>query len=105
MENILTEAHRIIYGEREQTYGDPSKNLRSIAGFWNHYIASKYGTDSRLTPTDVCAMMRLLKEARLINTPGHHDSLVDLCGYAALEERMQNADKEGTQKDSTAPAK
>jgi hypothetical protein len=82
-ENVLQEAERIIYGDREKTYGSPSKNLLRIAEMWNAYL----GEESGLTAQDVCVMMILLKSARLANTPGHRDSVVDICGYAALIER------------------
>ena len=82
-ENVLEEAQRIIYGDREKTYGSPSKNLQVIAEMWNAYL----GNEVCLTAQDVCVMMILLKSARLKNTPGHRDSVVDICGYAALIER------------------
>ena len=82
-ETVLSEANRIIYGDREKTYGSPSKNLLRIAEMWNAYL----GEGSGLTAQDVCVMMILLKSARLANTPGHRDSIVDICGYAALIER------------------
>lgn len=81
---ILEEAHDVIYGEREQTYGDPGKNLRAIAEFWSTYL------DHPVTYQDVCNMMVLMKVARLKNTPGHHDSLVDIAGYTALQDRVNN---------------
>lgn len=80
-ESVLSEANRIIYGDREKTYGSPSKNLKVIAKFWGEYLGTK------LSAQDVCVMMILLKAARLRNTPGHRDSVVDICGYAALIER------------------
>ena len=88
---VLKQAHDVIYGEREQTYGDPGKNLRVVANFWENYLAARghWDRDSEgLTSEDVCHMMSLLKIARLTNTPSHHDSLVDLCGYTALVERI-----------------
>lgn len=102
--SILDTAKEVIYGDREQTYGSPSKNLEVIANFWENYLHAKglWNTDSAgLTPEDVCHMMVLLKVARLTNTPGHRDSLVDICGYAALVERVQNANggrDDGTKK-------
>lgn len=93
--SILDEANIIIYGEREQTYGDPGKNLRIIADYWNTYLIGK-GFDflEGLDYDDVCNMMVLVKLARLGNTPGHHDSLVDICGYTALQERVKNANQQ-----------
>lgn len=85
-QNILREAESIIYGDREQTYGKPSKNLTCIAQFWTAYLNNR-NSDNGLTATDVAAMMTLLKIARLANSPDHRDSLVDGCGYLALIER------------------
>lgn len=84
--SILKEANTIIYGDREKTYGHPSKNLKTIAQMWNAYLEAK--TDKgELNAKDVATMMVLLKTARLANDPSHRDSLVDICGYAALIER------------------
>ena len=80
-ETVLHEAERIIYGDREMTYGHPSKNLWTIAKFWGEYLGTT------LTAKDVCVMMMLLKIARLRNNQNHRDSIVDTIGYAALMER------------------
>lgn len=90
MSNVLEEAKTIIYGDREKTYGHPSKNLLAIAHMWEIYLLSRglLDPDSEgLKPEDVAIMMVLLKAARLGNDPSHRDSLVDICGYAALVER------------------
>lgn len=94
--NVLEEAKNIIYGDREKTYGKPSKNLDTIAKMWSAYLNSSVG--SVFSPTgeqidlifdakDVAIMMVLLKAARLANDQDHRDSVVDICGYAALIER------------------
>lgn len=80
-ENVLEEAQRIIYGDREKTYGHPAKNLTTTASFWGEYLGTQ------ITAKDVCVMMMLLKIARLRNDINHRDSVVDTCGYAALIER------------------
>ena len=91
--NILEEAQQIIYGDREQTYGKPSKNLACIARFWSAYLDNRQDSGGDLTATDVAAMMALLKIARLANSPTHRDSLVDGCGYLGLVERChENSD-------------
>lgn len=81
--SILDEAKEIIYGDREKTYGSPAKNLNMIAELWGAYHGVLF------TAEDVCNMMILLKVARLANDPKHRDSQIDLCGYAALMERIQ----------------
>ena len=83
--SVLKEAHKIIYGDREKTYGKPSKNLDTIAKMWNAYINAVDKRD--LTAKDVACLMILLKTARLANDQSHRDSVVDICGYAALIER------------------
>jgi hypothetical protein len=91
MKTILQDAHEIIYGDREQTYGDPGKNLRTIASFWENYLDARglWNRDSPgLSPKDVAYMMSLLKIARLANDPEHRDSQVDACGYMGLAERV-----------------
>jgi len=93
--NILLEANKIIYGEREQAYGNPRFNLDTISQFWSTYlnrkfpeVVSAFGT-FYMAAEDVAQMMILLKTARLIHNPTHVDSLTDQCGYAALQHRIQ----------------
>lgn len=83
------EARKVIYGDREQTYGHPSKNLQLIAEFWTSYL----GIETPLTCDDVCNMMILMKTARLKNMPEHRDSLVDTIGYTLLKERCREVDE------------
>jgi hypothetical protein len=80
----LKKAHDIVHGDREQTYGDPGKNLRIVAQYWSTH------TGITLTETDVCIMMQLLKIARLRNDHEHDDSWIDIIGYAALKNRINN---------------
>ena len=84
--NVLKEANAIIYGDREKTYGHPSKNLKTIAVMWNAYLNAKKD-EEEINAKDVAALMMLVKVARFANDPTHRDNLVDICGYAALVER------------------
>jgi hypothetical protein len=93
--SVLDEAKEIIYGDREKTYGHPSKNLRNIGLYWQTYLEAKgVQFQNYLTPQDVSVMMILLKCARLANDPTHRDSVVDICGYAALIERCEEPNNE-----------
>ncbi len=83
--NILEEAQAVVYGPRAEAYGHPSKNFDRIARLWNAYT----GLD--LSHDDVALMMVLVKVARLQETPRHRDSLVDIAGYAATVERLDDA--------------
>lgn len=85
--SVLQQANEIIYGDREQTYGNPAVNLSTIASYWSTHLSAKYQQNIQLTTDDVTVMMMQLKIARLANSPKHEDSLVDICGYAALADR------------------
>lgn len=98
--SVLKEAEDIIYGDREKTYGHPSKNLKTIAQMWTSYINSASGTlynkegndiTLEIEAKDVAILMMLVKVARFANDPTHRDNLVDICGYAALVERCDEA--------------
>ena len=86
-ETIADKAKRIVFGDREQTYGDPGKNLRMIAGMWSAYLGIE------ITPEQVCDMMVQLKIARLKSSPDHEDSKVDIIGYTLLKERLKENEK------------
>jgi hypothetical protein len=95
--NALQKAEEIIYGDREKTYGHPAINLNRIARYWQTYLESRvtdpFSAGAPLTAQDVAQMMILVKIARLNNQPDHEDSIVDICGYAALIERCHEAQK------------
>lgn len=78
---ILDEASEVVFGDREATYGHPSINLERIAAFW----AVVFGHP--ITIEQVCHAMIAVKLARAIHSPNHRDTMVDICGYAALLER------------------
>jgi hypothetical protein len=86
---VLQEAQDIIYGDREQTYGHPAKNLVQIAGLWTAYLQAKRGNDGvKINASDVAMMMMLVKMARQQNS-FKRDNIVDMCGYAALLARIE----------------
>jgi hypothetical protein len=90
--SILDEADAIIYGDREQTYGNPGINLQRIARFWTAHILGrmeslKPGEAFELTAEDVAWMMVNLKQSRQIHK-AKRDNLVDAVGYVALIERL-----------------
>lgn len=87
-DTILDEAKKVIWGDREKTYGQPDLNMRRIAGFWSVIL----GTDVTVDQAVLC--MVAVKLARLVHNPDHRDSQVDLCGYTALLERIYEAENE-----------
>lgn len=86
---ILETAKRCVCGDREQDYGSPENNFRTIASMWNSYL---YGAGlienhtenwKGIMPKDVAAMLALLKVARIASGHAKADNWVDLAGYAA----------------------
>lgn len=78
---IADDAKRIVTGARRSAYGKPEDNFERIARFWQAYFANTGRADANVTAADVSPLMRLMKEARLCETPDHRDSFVDLVGY------------------------
>jgi hypothetical protein len=78
-------AQALVDGERHKVYGHPLPNHERIAAFWTVRLADKLKDDAVIEPHEAAACMRLVKESRLIETPGHDDSLVDISGYSQVE--------------------
>lgn len=76
-EEILKEALETV-SARGDVYGPPEENFQNIADLWKAYWGAP------ISAHDVAVMMMLVKVARLMKSPYHHDSWVDICGYAAL---------------------
>jgi hypothetical protein len=91
--DLLDEAKKIVTGARRQTYGAPEDNFRVIADLWATYLRRTHAGHItgvlRVEAKDVAQMMILMKVARLAESPDHHDSVVDIAGYAACAARLQ----------------
>jgi hypothetical protein len=85
--NAIDLAKEIIYGDREQTYGHPSKNLVAISQLWTIYLHQKYASNVIVNAEDVCWMMNLLKMTRQMNQV-KQDNVIDAIGYLALIDRL-----------------
>ena len=79
---VADEAKRIVSGARRSAYGKPEDNFERIARFWQVYFENTGRPEANVMAADVSPLMRLMKEARLCETPNHRDSFVDLVGYA-----------------------
>ena len=75
---LLDEANKILHGKRSEDYGSIESNFGQIAALWNIYLERR----KNIEPHDVCAMMALLKIARLSHK-ADFDGALDLAGYAA----------------------
>jgi len=78
---ILTQAGVCVNGDRDQQYGSPERSFETIAALWNSYLMNR--EDRFLSPTDVAAMLALLKIARISTGANKDDNWIDLAGYAA----------------------
>jgi len=71
------EAAKNAVVERGENYGGVRENHQRIAALWSVVL----GQD--VTPEQVVLCMTCLKVARLMETPDHEDSWVDIAGYGA----------------------
>jgi hypothetical protein len=78
----MTASRIVRNGERQAVYGHPADDFRRTAAMWS----VTFGVE--VTPLQVAIAMGQLKMSRLIGTPGHRDSIVDLVGYAVCYERI-----------------
>jgi hypothetical protein len=76
-DEILQDAATII-AERSAAYGDAATSMATIAARWSLTLGHQ------VTPTQVVLCMIDLKLTRLRHDPTHHDSVLDVIGYAAL---------------------
>lgn len=85
--SCLDKAGELVDGDRQATYGHPDDDFGGVTR-----AAAYLGVD----PTDIAAhpelhhalYMILVKIHRLVQTPDHHDSVVDICGYARTYEKI-----------------
>ena len=92
-ESVAAEADRIVSGERQADYGHPADAFRQLADLLNALGFRRVKSPDKISTVNLSAedgpvIIRMLKETRLYSTPGHRDSLVDICGYAKVEEMI-----------------
>lgn len=93
---LLDEVMEIVHKDRNANYGSPENNFQQIADLWNAYLrAVELNRGNvymvKISPADVAIMNMLIKVARLAKNPNHHDSAVDIAGYAACLADVQSA--------------
>ena len=80
---ILEEVKDLLNGDRQREYGPPDKSLEIIAKLWTTYMQTSLNVDLKITSSDVCMLMILLKVARQANSKDR-DSYRDIIGYTAI---------------------
>lgn len=81
-ETILQEAQRLVYGDRQATYGHPADDYGRTAQMWSAILGVE--VTAKLAALCMCAV----KISREVNAP-KRDNLVDLAGYAGVAARVQ----------------
>lgn len=77
-QEILTVAEELVNGPRAEDYGDAAENFQRVADLWSPIFGQE------VTKAQVVQAMIGLKLSRLINSPEHTDTWIDIAGYAAL---------------------
>lgn len=83
---ILEEAMDIIYGQRKTDYGTALKNMQDTADLWSVQLQTK------VTWQQVVQCMIQVKMARLVTSPNHRDSYVDIAGYAGVYDKAHRGE-------------
>lgn len=84
--DILYEAHRLTYGDRDKNYGSPLINHQRIAAIWSVILGQE------IRPDQVALCMAGVKLARLVETPDHLDSFIDGAAYFAIAGEIANGE-------------
>ena len=77
-DEILNKSQSLINGDRAKEYGDAYEIHKRIAEMWSVLL------NKQITVSQVYQCMIAVKLSRLIETPEHIDSWIDICGYGAL---------------------
>jgi hypothetical protein len=81
---ILEEAGNAVNGARQAAYGDAFDNWDRTAALMSPVVGRI------LTAEEAILLLIQVKVARLLQTPDHRDSIVDIAGYAAVYEKVVN---------------
>jgi hypothetical protein len=90
-EALFAEA-TLLSQDRGRIYGSPYTNHKRIADIWSGIL------DIPITAHQVVLCMVGLKIARLVETPSHHDSVVDSVAYLAFYEDVVRGQLDDDQK-------
>ena len=88
IKEVLDRAEDIVLNQRQKEYSQQSKTQMhiQIAQVWSGIL------DRDVTAHEVALCMAGLKLVRASCQPGHEDSYVDLCGYAAIAAEIAEVD-------------
>lgn len=85
---IVLDQSREAITDRQGSYGSPAASFDRNAAIWTAVLSKKLKPGQAVSAADVVLMMAGLKLSRLVETPDHLDSAVDLAGYASLVQEV-----------------
>lgn len=97
---FIDDLQEAVLSNRLEEYAAPEDNFQRVRDGWVWYLGMKGIRANELTASDVARMMILFKLARLHTTSGHHDSWVDIAGYAVCGEDIEAGKKEKKEPES-----
>ena len=74
-DSILTEAHALVYGQKEQLYGDATADMERVATMWTAILGTP------VEPWQIPLCMVAIKLSRLCHKR-YKDGWVDVAGWA-----------------------
>jgi hypothetical protein len=82
--NVLAEASRAVFSDRQATYGHPYDHHTITAGLLNALFRSKLKRKARFEAYDIWKILNCDKLARIQNGGYHVDGHTDIAGYAQV---------------------
>lgn len=80
-EEALKAATDAVASDRNKVYGSPTSDFSRTAKMASVLLGHKLTEE--ITPEEVAKVLICVKLSRLVETPSHDDSWVDIAGYAA----------------------
>lgn len=88
--SVLQEAEELIHGARQRMYSHPFEDFSRTAKMLTGLLSKKLKDGVEIDPEEVALIQVCVKLSRLIATPGHHDSMVDIPGYMGTYEMVMD---------------
>lgn len=85
---VATEAHGLVYGDRQGDYGHPREDFTRTAVIWTGLLQHKLADGAYIDPEDIARCMVGVKLARDVHSP-KRDNRVDMAGYAITLDRLE----------------